>query len=200
MKPANLGNGLRSRARSDGAMHPSRRPCLAIALLLCSVLCTQQSGGGSNPSFLSSSAQAQETGQPAIPMLDEGKGLIHLDVSATNDNGEPVSGLDREDFELFDEGHPQRILSFHAVRGESSQFPVRLHRSFCSLIRFEMSNVEASRVQLSVEQFLRQNGGHLAQPISIFGLSGDGFWTVPLPIRPMEMPLPRVCLIRADKF
>ena len=29
-----------------------------------------------------------------------------------------------------------------------------------------------------MEQFLRQNGGHLPQPVSIFGFSEDGLWTI----------------------
>jgi VWFA-related protein len=165
-------------------MHPSRRPCLAIALLLCSVLCTQQSGGGSNPSFLSSSAQAQETAQPTIPMLDEGKGLIHLDVSVTKTDGEPVSGLNRENFELLDDGRPQPVLSFHAVRGQSAGLepPAQVIFFFDTLCRIYpscMSKADALRAQAGIEVFVEQNNGHLNQPVSIFGISDDGLWTVP---------------------
>jgi VWFA-related protein len=165
-------------------MHPSRRPRLAIALLLCSVLCTQQCGGGSNPSFLSSSTQAQETAQPAIPMLDEGKGLIHLDVSVTKIDGEPVSGLNRENFELVDDGRPQPVLSFHAVTGQSAGLepPARVILFFDTLCRIYpscMSKTDALRAQAGIEVFLEQNNGHLSQPVSIFGISDDGLWTVP---------------------
>ncbi len=165
-------------------MHPSRRPCLAIALLLCSVLCLQQSGGGSKPSFLSSSAQAQETAQPAIPMLDEGKGLIHLDVSVTKTDGEPVSGLNRENFELLDDGRPQPVLSFHAVSGQSAGLepPAQVILFFDTLCRIYpscMSKADALRAQAGIEVFVEQNNGHLNQPVSIFGISDDGLWTVP---------------------
>ena len=165
-------------------MHPSRRACLAIALLLCSVLCMQSSGGGSNPSFLSSSAQAQETAQPAIPMLDEGKGLIHLDVSVTKTDGEPVSGLNRENFELLDDGRPQPILSFHAVSGQSAGLepPAQVILFFDTLCRIYpscMSKADALRAQAGIEVFVEQNNGHLNQPVSIFGISDDGLWTVP---------------------
>jgi len=110
-------------------------------------------------------------------MLDEGKGLIHLDVSVTNGDGQPVSGLSRKDFELLDEGRPQNILSFHAFSGQSAR-PDPPTQLILFVDTFKMSSVQASRLQLGIEQFLRQNGGHLAQPASIFGLSDDGFWTI----------------------
>ena len=110
-------------------------------------------------------------------MLDEGKGLIHLDISVTDGKGEPVPGLNREDFQLLDEGHPQNTLSFHAFTGQSARLnpPVQI---ILFVDTFKMSSEQASRVQLGIEQYLRQNGGHPAQPISIFGLSEDGLWTV----------------------
>ena len=82
MKPANLGDRPRGKARSSGAVHISHRQYLRIGLLLLSVLYTQHSGVGSKLSPLASSSQVHETAQPTIPMLDEGKGLIHLDVLA----------------------------------------------------------------------------------------------------------------------
>ncbi|HZC59217.1 MAG TPA: VWA domain-containing protein [Chthoniobacterales bacterium] len=110
-------------------------------------------------------------------MLDEGKGLIHLDVSVADGTGEPVPGLNREDFELLDEGHPQSILSFHAFSGKSAR-PDPPTQVILFVDTFKMSNVQASQVQLGIEQFLRQNGGHLGEPVWIFGLSDDGFWTI----------------------
>jgi VWFA-related protein len=140
------------------------RSHLAIGILLCLFLCTQP---------------LPATTQPTVPMLDEGKGLIHLDVSVTDGRGQPVSGLNRKDFELLDEGHPQNILSFHAFSGQSarSDLPVQV---VLFVDTFKMSNVQASRLQLGIAQFLQQHGGHLTQPVSIFGLSEDGFWTIAL--------------------
>ncbi|HTY85330.1 MAG TPA: VWA domain-containing protein [Silvibacterium sp.] len=121
--------------------------------------------------------QLLATARPTISMLDEGKGLIHLDVSVTDGNGDPVPGLSRGDFELLDEGHPQKTLSFHAFNGNSAR-PDPQVQIILFIDTFEMSSVQISRTQLGIEQFLRQNGGHLVQPVSIFGLSGDGFWTI----------------------
>jgi VWFA-related protein len=184
MKPANLGDRPRRKARSGGAVHISHRQYLGIGLLLCSVLYTQHSGVGSKLSPLASSPQVQETAQPTIPMLDEGKGLIHLDVSVTKADGEPVSGLSREDFELLDEGLPQKILSFHAFSEQSAgpEPPVQVILFLDTLCRIYpscMSKADALRAQAGIEAFVRQDNGHLHQPVSIFGISDDGLWTVP---------------------
>jgi VWFA-related protein len=155
----------------------SRRDWIASGILLCLFLCTPREDCAAKASPTAFPSQA--TGQPPIPMLDEGEGLIHLDVSVMNKEGEPVSGLNREDFELLDEGRPQKILSFHAYSGRLAQ-PDPPTQVILLVDTFKMSNVQASQVQVGIEQFLRQNGGHLAQPVSIFGLSEDGFWTVAL--------------------
>lgn len=177
MKSARLANRLRSRARSNGSMHMPRRPHLGICLLLFSVLYTQQTGGKSRASSPAIPPQVQEASQPRIPMLDEGKGLIHLDVSVTNTEGEPVLGLHREDFELLDEGRAQEIQTFHAFDPVSAEpdAPVQI---ILFLDTFGLGNDKASQMRLGVEQFLHQNGGHLGELVSIFGYSGDGLWTV----------------------
>ena len=148
---------------------------MGSGILLCLLLYMQQNSRAAKPSPPAFPPQA--TAEPTIPMLDEGKGLIHLDVSVTNGDGEPASGLNREDFELLDEGRSQEILSFHAFSGQSAQPSPPTH-VILLVDTFEMSSVEASRIQVAIAQFLRQNGGHLAQPVWIFGLSEDGFWTV----------------------
>jgi VWFA-related protein len=119
-----------------------------------------------------------------VPMLDEGKGLIHLDVSVSEADGESVYGLHREDFELLDQGRPQRILSFHAFNEQSPgpEPSVKVILFFDTLCRIHpscMSNANALRAQVGIEAFLRQNNGHLRQPVSIFGISDDGLWTLP---------------------
>ncbi len=117
-------------------------------------------------------------------MLDEGKGLIHLDVSVTKADGEPVSGLRREDFSLLDEGQPQKILSFHAFGAQAAGREPPVHvilflDTLCKIYSSCMSNAAALRAQAGVEAFVAQNNGHLPQPVSIFGISDEGLWTLP---------------------
>ena len=158
-------------------VHSSRQSYPVSGILLCLLLCAQQSSSVAKPSLPVFLPQPQATAQPTVPMLDEGKGLIHLDVSVTDGNGDWVPGLNREDFQLLDEGRPQDVISFHAFSWQSARPdpPVQI---ILFVDTFEMSSVQTARVQLGIEQFLRQNDGHLAQPVSIFGISEDGFWTV----------------------
>ncbi len=150
-------------------------------ILLSLLLYTQRSNCAAKPS--APAIPPQVTAQPTTPMLDEGKGLIHLDVSATTPDGEPVSGLNREDFELLDEGFREKILSFHAF-SEQSTGPEPLVRvillldTLCRGYSSCMSNADALRAQAGIETFLRQNNGHLNQPVSVFGISDDGLWTL----------------------
>ena len=157
-------------------MHSSRQPYLLSGILICLLLCTEPSGTGAGPSPLASSSDPAQP-QPTIPMLDEGKGIIHLDVSVINAEGEPVSGLSREDFALLDEGRPQKIASFHAF-GAQAAAPDPPAQVILFVDTLGLSSDKAFRMEVSIETFLRQNSGHVAQPASIFGLSEDGFWTV----------------------
>ena len=129
-------------------MHTSHRPYLGIALLLCSVLYTDHSGGVSQQPPLASSPQFQQTAKPTVPMLDEGKGLIHLDVSVTKSDGEPVFGLTREDFELLDEVFLKRFCRFTRA-ADSPPGPNRRCRSSCSLIRYAGATRPACRKRMS---------------------------------------------------
>lgn len=151
-------------------MHPLHRSYLAIGVLL-GFLAVHGSGGGL-------SAQPDETSaQPRIPMLDEGKGLIHLDVSVTDARGEAVAGLQRSDFELLDEGYPRQVLWFHAFEESNrSASPVQI---VLFVDTFGLAAEKTSQMQLAIERFLQQNGGHTLQPVSIFGYSEDGLWTTP---------------------
>ena len=181
-------------------MHSSRQPYLLSGILICLLLCTEPSGTGAGPSPLASSSDPAQP-QPTIPMLDEGKGIIHLDVSVINAEGEPVSGLEgREDFALLDEGRPQKIASFHAF-GAQAAAPDPPAQVILFVDTLGLSSDKAFRMEVSIETFLRQNSGHLAQPASIFGLSEDGFWTVAQhAVQPTATCSPRICLPEIGSF
>lgn len=157
-------------------MHSTRLSSLGIGFTLYLLLYTV---GASQPgaSFVGSPPEPVEEVQPRIPMLDEGKGLIHLDVSVTDAQGEPVSGLRREDFELLDQGHSQKVLSFHAF-DELSDGPESPVQIVFFIDTLGLPSEKALRAEVSMERFLRQRDGNLSEPTSIFGLSDDGFWTI----------------------
>jgi VWFA-related protein len=121
--------------------------------------------------------QTPALAQATSPASGAVLGLINLDIVVTDESGKAVSGLGPKDFILLDNGQPQRILSFRAFDGISSKPdpPVAVILLIDTIkMPFDLAAVEREEV----EKFLRRNGGHLGQPVSIFGLSDTGFWTL----------------------
>jgi VWFA-related protein len=126
-------------------------------------------------------AGAQEVSTPAGavvqsppvpgPAVEEGR--IKLDVVVTDKSGKPVSGLDSKDFSLFDNKQPAKILSFQtneeAVQKAGQTAQVIL---FIDTVNLGIQAVEYTQQQ--IENFLRQNGGHLSHPVSIFLFTDEG--------------------------
>ena len=120
-----------------------------------------------------------------LPTLSEG--LFHLDVIVTDQSGRPATGLDATDFKLLDEGHPSKILSFvpsnghasdsHAINGVSASAdpPVEV---ILVIDTIELPARLVAYENKEVDRFLRQNSGHLPQPVTILGLSNQGLWTL----------------------
>jgi hypothetical protein len=120
-------------------------------------------------------APASETQSPVESprAADEPEGLIHLDVVVTDPMGKTVLGLKAADFTVLDGGRPEKIISFHAY-GEGGGRPDPPVSITIVLDTLELPPDLTSRARVSVETFLRRNGGHLEQPISILMLTGNG--------------------------
>jgi hypothetical protein len=76
---------------------------------------------------------------PATPTFRTDANYVRVDVYATRD-GKPVTDLRAEDFELREEGEPQRIEQFEYVN---------IHTTVPSIVRQEPATVEASRHPIS---------------------------------------------------
>jgi VWFA-related protein len=120
---------------------------------------------------------------PAVPiqasLLDNGKGLIHLDVVVRDQSGKPISGLGLSDVTLLDNGRPKTILSFHSF--DETARPDPSIKVILVIDTLALPDRLRSDERLAVEAFLRRNGGHLAQPVSLYELSGSGLWAVGSP-------------------
>ena len=103
------------------------------------------------------------------------EGLIHLDVVATDRAGRPVSGLAAKDFTLSDNGVTQKIVSFE-TSNEASDENERLTEVVLVLDEVNLSNVQFELVKEESIKFLRQNGGHLAQPASVYWFTAVGLY------------------------
>jgi VWFA-related protein len=110
-------------------------------------------------------------------MYDPTQGTIRLDVEVKDKSGYPVTGLRQQDFTLQDSGRPATIVTFHAFDAvrEKPDPPVEV-----ILVIDELNMQEGLQLQTAedeAEAFLRQNQGHLAQPVSIYRIKRDGPWT-----------------------
>ena len=108
------------------------------------------------------------------------EGLIHLDVAATDREGKPFSGLVAKDFTLTDNGVAQKIISF-APSNQPTDENERLSEVVLLLDEVNLEPFELERAKDASIKFLRQNGGHLAQPVSIYWLTPSGLYATATP-------------------
>jgi VWFA-related protein len=105
---------------------------------------------------------------------------IQLNVVVTDQKGVPVSGLTQQDFTLLDDKHPRTIVSFHAYDASTQKPapPVQVIL-LLDMVNIDFHDVAYARQQLG--KFLAENGGHLAQPVSLFLLTNHGVSIQPEP-------------------
>ena len=96
---------------------------------------------------------------------------ILLNVLVTDASGKPVTGLNQEDFTLLDNGEPQKVASFRAVKGSVGFAPVRI---VLMLDAVNNSIRDINRDSRSIEHFLKQGQGLLTYPTSIAILTSAG--------------------------
>jgi VWFA-related protein len=89
---------------------------------------------------------------------------ITLNVVVNDRSGKPVSGLQEQDFTLLDNKQPQKLLSFRAI-DLTSQVPPPEVILLIDAVNTSFLTVSYERSQ--IVKFLGQNGGKLAQPVSI---------------------------------
>ena len=160
------------------------RLALSIVFCLLAFICSEQgntlAGVGQSETVAAPAPPAQKPAQGSSDTSDTRAGLIKLDVVVTDNSGKPIPGLQPTDFTLLDNGEPSKILSFQVFDGVSAKPdpPVEI------ILLIDTLQVPADLVsyeRISVETFLRQNGGHLAQPVSILTLVETGLWQVAEP-------------------
>ncbi len=107
------------------------------------------------------SAAAAMAQQPAPPtQADSSK--MYLDVVVAPKSGQPVAGLQQQDFTLLDNKAPQTITSFQSFTGRDAPTEIVL---VVDAVNNTTQNVNYERAQ--IEQFLRADAGNLAYPIAL---------------------------------
>jgi VWFA-related protein len=100
------------------------------------------------------------------PAADGGNLLVTLDVVVTDPSGQPVSGLQAEEFKLLDNSQPQSLVSFEAASRASAKAdsPTEV---ILVLDAINSSPLAEGSDRLWLDKYLNQNGGQLALPTSI---------------------------------
>jgi len=143
----------------------------SVLVFCCPASMIAQTASGATTPLQAGAASAPKTS------TDAGKGLINLDVVVTDNSGKQISGVESKDFSLLDDGKSQKILSFHASDEVCAKpDPPVAVILFIDTVKLPFDLAAFEREE--VEKFLRRNGGHLAQPTSVFGLSDTGLWTL----------------------
>jgi VWFA-related protein len=108
------------------------------------------------------------------------EGRIHLDVVVSDANGSPIMGLQPWDFKLLDDDASRRILSFHSYGGVAVK-PDPPTEVILLIDEVNLPFQQVAIVRSELAEFLQQNGGRLAQPITIMLLTSTGLRVQPRP-------------------
>jgi len=88
-----------------------------VALLATSVCHAQTSSGVPKPPWAKSSASADEVSDIKVDVK-----LVNIFVTVTDEHGSPVGNLNKDNFQVFEDGHPQKISVF----GKESELPLSI--------------------------------------------------------------------------
>jgi VWFA-related protein len=153
-------------------MSKSAHVCLAVFLCFPTIAFAQ-AGTGAEGAAGRAPAPVLNARTTPTPSSDAAEGRIRLDVVVTDKAGKPVSGLELKDFTLLDDNRPSKILSFHAIDAvaQAASQPVEV------ILLLDAANLgfqSVSEARYQIAKFLRQDGGHLAEPVSILVFGDDG--------------------------
>jgi len=106
---------------------------------------------------------------------------INLDVLVTDSAGKPTPELEPMDFTLLDNGQPRKILAFRRTDGTVGNRIDPPEEVIIVLDAVNMPYQAVTILRLQLLKFLRQNGGKLPQPVSVFVFSSLGLKVHPQP-------------------
>jgi VWFA-related protein len=115
-------------------------------------------------------AQTQINADHQTPPAD--KNRIVLNVIVTDKKGQPISGLEAENFTLLDNGRPRQITTFRALEPETLRWEPAHVVIAIDAINSDLDLVAKERDQVS--RFLERNDGRLSNPTTLAFLSDSG--------------------------
>ena len=120
------------------------------------------------PAWLFDSIEYGKASQP-----DPNSGLLKLDIVVTDEQGKSVTGLDKNDLTLLDNGQPRKIVTFQAKQDAASTLDGRTE-IILVIDEIDTPALDLIKVKETAQRLLQQNGGHLSQPLMIYRITNDG--------------------------
>ena len=128
---------------------------------------------------------AGRSGQSEVSQLTMSR-KIGLDMVVTGADGKSVAGLKPEDFTVLDNGQPVKLTGFHAANEAIAMANARPDLGTEVVLLIDTVNASLADIGLARDQialYLRQNGGQLADPVSIYIFNGKGAQRIAPPSR-----------------
>ena len=104
------------------------------------------------------------------------EGLFRIDVVVTDAGGGLVTDLHPGDFTLFDNDQPTRIFTLNASTRTEPKAD-GLPELILVFDDVDLSAQQLARVEEVTGQYLRENGGRLAQPVALYRLTHNGLYS-----------------------
>lgn len=159
----------------------SRKRALPLLVLFSAAILILQ------PQNSSSAQTSQEPIYQSQTALRANTRLVIVDAVATDSKGQPVKGLESQDFTVLENGQPQKIsdFTFHAPGGESSLQPPKLapnvvgnapqfHASSLNVILFDTVNGDFTEHVYAKDELIKfLSAATLGQPVAIFALQSQ---------------------------
>jgi VWFA-related protein len=105
------------------------------------------------------------------------EGLIQLDVTVTNQDGQAIGLLKRDNFAVFDNGQPRKIVAFRDFTGD--ELTPDASSVILLLDVLDVPPEVATFEQEQTIKFLRRNDGFLVRPVIIYTLDSRGLGRTP---------------------
>ncbi len=152
-------------------LHRAARPAargisVAFGLMMFAIASSNLSAQDAKPA-----AQAQ-TGAALPGSTVAADPLISIDVVVSDKLGHPVRGLQAQDFSVFDNKQSQKLRSFRAF--DASASPAEPVHVVIVVDTINTSFLTVSRDREQLGEFLKRDGGRLAQPTSLAFFADSG--------------------------
>jgi VWFA-related protein len=111
-------------------------------------------------------ASAQNVGQLPPLTAQVEVHVVNVDVSVTDKSGKPVTGLSQADFEIFEDGRPQKVTNFLSINGasppaesaEMAAHDANRRRILLVIDNNYLSVVDRNRALDTVQKYFDQSG------------------------------------------